>query len=345
MIFSQQIDINDGTIGRGNRPYIIAEMACAHNGDVESARRLIDLAAEAGADAVQLQFFNTEHSVVPAHDVFKISQEIEFSAAQWRSLTEYARSLKIDVFACPYDTRSAELAIELGVDGIKLNSADLSNPDMLQTVAASAIPFTLGTGASTLNEISAALRIIHEHGGRNVVLMHGVQNFPTSIEDLNIARIELLKDVFNMPVGYHDHTDADDPFCEVVDLIAIGFGANIIEKHIVLDRSRKGLDYQAALEQDEFRSFVARIHKAWIAVGSKEIRPFSASDIKYRTFQKKSVVAAADLEAGALLRRADILFIRNVENGVAPIDFPELEGKRLRRSVARYDNIRFEDVE
>lgn len=340
-----QIQIAGKTIGDGYPAYVIAEMACAHNGSFEDAKALIKASAEAGADATQLQFFNMQHVVTPTNDLYSTLNDICFTEDEWSKLNNYARSLKIDVWACTYDTPSVELAIKLKVDGIKLNSADLSNPEVVEAVAKSGIPFTLGTGASTLEEIRAGLQTAIENGAKDIILMHGVQNFPTQIEDLNISRLELLKEVFGIPAGYHDHVDGDEPFGKVVDLIAIGMGANVLEKHICLDRSKKGLDYQAALEPNEFKAYVERLKLAATAYGSKEPKPFGPSELKYRKFQKKSIISKIALKKGESLKRASVFFSRNNEVGIPPTEFPKMEGKKLKHKLDAFENISWEDLE
>ncbi|MDA7803425.1 N-acetylneuraminate synthase family protein [Crocinitomix sp.] len=344
MNFKQSIKINKSTIGVGNRPYIIAEMACAHNGDFQQALDLIKASKEAGADASQLQFFVPEETVTPNHPVYQVLQDIAFTKEEWLKIFEYGKSLDIDMWVCTYDVPSVQWATEFGASGIKLNSADLANPDVLKAVAESKIPFTLGTGASTFEEISRGLRYTAQHGADSCVLMQGVQNFPTQNKDLNIARIKLLQNTFGIPVGYADHTDGDDPYGNIIDLIAIGCGAVILEKHITLDRSKKGIDYQAALNPDEFEEYVQTMHKGAESFGVAEIKEFSESDLKYRKFQKKGIVAARNLAIGETITRDKVSFIRNEVPGVAPIDFPNLDGKVLTKAIKQFDNILLNDI-
>ena len=346
MEFNRLIQINDKVIGEGHRPYIIAEMACAHNGDYQQAKNLIQASFDAGADACQLQFFVPEETVTPNHEVFSILKDISFSDKEWTELFNFGMGLGIDMFVCTYDVPSVELAIRLGAVGIKLNSADLSNPDVLKAVAESKISFTIGTGASTFDEIARGLRFTYDNGARNVVLMQGVQNFPTQNKDLNISRIKLLKNVFeNIPVGYADHTDGDDQFGNVIDLLAVGLGASVLEKHITLSRKAKGIDYQAALEPNEFKEYVQTIHKGFEAMGTTEIKPFSASDLKYRKFQKKSIVAATNLNKGDIITKDKVRFLRNEIPGMAPIEFDKIENKKLMAPKQAFDNLLINDVE
>lgn len=344
-MLNTSIQLNGKIIGKGHRPYLVAEMACAHDGDYEKAIRIADAAIEARADAVQLQFFRTEQIVVPHHKLFKTLKGIEFSPDQWKALAEHCRERGVEVLACTYDVPSVQLAKDIDADGLKINSADLSNPDVLQAAASSGLPITLGTGASTLTEISEGLEVLERYGARNIVLMHGVQNFPTRIADLNIARVSLLSNTYDIPVGYHDHTDGADPFSRIVDLIAVGAGAQVIEKHITFDRKQEGLDYQAALEPDEFGLFAELLRTGWKALGTKWPKPFSESDLAYRKFQKKTIVAARTLPEGTTIGREDVVFLRAVENGLPPKDFPRLLSGKTRRAISPFENITLDDVE
>ena len=325
--------------------YIIAEMACAHDGDIAKAKKLVDAAVEAHADAVQLQFFSPDDLVTPDHEVYDLLHQINFSREEWLEIYDYARQSDIHVFACTYDIPSAELALDLKVDGIKLNSSDLSNPDLLKIVAESGFPFTLGSGASTIEEIAQAVDTVLAYGADQIIIMHGVQNFPTAIEHANINKIKMLRALFPFPVGYQDHTDASDPFSRVIELLAIGAGACVIEKHITLDRSEKGTDYQAALEPAEFKDFVKQIRTAEAAMGSTMIRPLSDSDRMYRGFQKKSIVARRNLQKGEQISREDIAFMRSKEAGLPPTVFSEIEGKKVTQAINRFEPIHREDIE
>jgi N,N'-diacetyllegionaminate synthase len=179
-----------------------------------------------------------------------------------------------------------------------------------------------------------------ESGATGMVLMHGVQNFPTKIESLNIARLKYLKKNFpGLPCGYADHTDAEDDFSKTVDLIAVGLEANLIEKHITLDRSKKGIDYQAALEPAEYIEFVSRIHTAYKAFGTDIEQEFTESDLKYRKFQKKSIVAAKDLKAGDTINRDVVEFLRNDVPGIAPKELKSLIGKSVKKDIKKFQNI------
>lgn len=332
---SKYIEIGNRFVGDGAPAYIIAEMACAHDGSVEKAKKLVDAAVAAKPDAVQLQFFSVEDLMTPDHESYEVLKRIEFTPQQWEQVFKYAKRSAIDVFACTYDIQSVNLAIRLGVDGIKLNSSDLSNPDMIKAVAGSKIPYTLGTGASTMEEIAQAIDLSMGAMGDKIVLMHGVQNFPTDIDNANINRIKILKSVFQFPIGYADHTNASDEFSRVVDLLALGSGACLLEKHITIDRSEKGVDHEAALEPLEFKKFVNMIRISEKALGESKINPLSDSDKKYRKFQKKSIVTSFSVKKGQKLERSHLAFKRSKEIGIPPAMIDEIIGNLVNRNLEK----------
>lgn len=345
MVGYKVLTVDGIEVGKARRPYIIAEMACAHNGRKDYALKLIDIAVKGNADAIQIQIFNVSEMIAPTHEAYDVIKGIEFSKSEWKEIVNYIKKFDIDLMINAYDFESLKFAVKLKADGIKFNSSDLLNIDMLEYIAKSKVPFTLHTGASSMDEIASAIEYVESFHCGQMILMHGVQNFPTSIENANISRIQLLKSNFNLPSGYDDHTDAEDVLSRVIDLIAVGVGADVLEKHITLSRAEKGIDYQSALEEDEFKKFVQQIHTASLALGHKKIKTFDDSDIRYRKFQKKSLVAVKDLKTGDKLQKSDFKFLRNKAVGLSPIESLNLLGKTLSKDIKAYDNILLGDFE
>jgi len=340
----QRIGVAGKTIEDGS-VFIIAEMACAHDGDFGKAKELVSVAADANVDAVQLQLFSAPANVVDHHSLRPTLVKIEFDTDQWSALVDRSRELSLPVFACAYDLPSLKLALKLGVDGIKFNSADLGHREMLELAASSGVFFTLGTGASRLDEIGEAISIVLEAGGRRAVLMHGIQSFPTRIEKANIRRIGLLRQKFDALVGYADHTDGGDRFAEMIDLVALGAGACVLEKHFTIDRAKKGLDYQAALNPDQLSRYVRTMRDGLRALGSGWPQPFDDEDKRYRQFQKKRVVAARALSDGTVITRSDIDLLRTEDGeGVDASALGMVVGRKLRRSLERHALLRLDDL-
>jgi N,N'-diacetyllegionaminate synthase len=335
----KSLNIDGKSIGQTNRPYIIAEMACAHNGRKEEALKLIDLAVNGGADAIQLQIFTIEEMIVPTHEVYNLVKDIELSKSDWKEIFNHARTYNIDIIIFAYDIASLDFAIELSADAIKFNSSDLLNIEMLERVAKEKIPFLLHTGSSSVDEVNSAINYARQFDPGQMILMHGVQNFPTEVANANIARVKLLKDIFKLPSGYDDHTEGGSEYSKMIDLIAIGIGADVLEKHITLSRAEKGIDYVSALEEDEFADYVKRVHLSAKALGQDTPREFNESDFKYRKFQKKSIVAIRDLNVGEILLKEDFKFLRNETNGLQPIASIDLIGKEVIRKIEKHQNI------
>ncbi len=344
-MFNKQIKIRNRIITPG-QAYIIAEMACAHDGSFENAKTLIDIAKKAGCDAVQFQIFDADDNVVQSHKIYSLLKKIQFEQKQWEDLLAYARDIDITVFACAYDKPSLDLAIELEVDGIKFNSADLNYAEMLETVSKSGIPFTLGTGASTTEEIERALRIVNEHGGKDVVLMHGVQSFPTHVENANISRIRSLVNTYDTLVGYADHTSGDNPFSINIDLLALGAGACVFEKHYTIDRNLKGTDYQASLNPEKLKEYVNQLHAGVRALGDGDLdRPLTKEEIEYRTFQKKKIVAARAIKKDQVIKREDLQLLRTEStNGCDASMLEKVVGKRANEDIANQAVINTEHI-
>lgn len=333
--------------GRGARTYIIAEMACSHEGRPELARKIIDGAGAAGADAVQFQIWSLADMVVPHHPDYDKLRRIELCRDEWAALAEYVRSHYpgMQIIACVYERSSVDFAESLPVDAYKLHSADLSNPFLVKYVAATGKRIDLCVGASTVDEIQNALEWIRATSASEIWLMYGYQNFPTPTDEVHLNYMMKLKQLFELPVGYQDHSDAETGAAFWLPAAALGLGVEILEKHITHDRSLKGADHEAALHPDEFARFVAMVREIEAAKGSGVPRPFSSEELKYRKYSKKSLVASRDLPAGTPIEEQDLLFMRAEDLGLPPDQAYRLIGRKTRRDIPAYHLVREEDVQ
>ncbi|MFH1582027.1 MAG: N-acetylneuraminate synthase family protein [Pseudomonadota bacterium] len=335
--------ITGKTIGKGNPVFVIAEMACAHNGNLDSALRLVDVAVEAGADAVQLQIFSVKDYIVPHHPIIDLIRKLEMKPQEWYQVMKRVKDCGIALFVAAYDRPSVDLSIENGVDAFKIHSADLSNPYLTEYIAAKGKPITLSTGASTIEEIEEGINFIKGAGCSKIILMHGYQSFPTKIEEANLRFADYLKGRFGLPIGYQDHTDGDDPMAVILPLVAAGLGVDVLEKHFNLDRKEKGVDYQSSLNPDELKHFIGYLRSIEKSFGRSEPGPFTADEEKYRKSCKKSVVASRDIEAGGEISQVDLLFMRSTP-GLPPTEMKQLIGRKTKRLINKYENLLVEDV-
>lgn len=327
--------------------YIIAEMACSHEGDPALARAIIDGAGTAGADAIQFQIWKLADLDVPHHPDYAERSQLELSQEVWGELAHYSRERypEMQIIGCVYERESVDFCERIEVDAYKLHSADLSNPYMVKYVAQTGRRIDLSVGASTLDEIQTAIQWIAQTSEASVWMMYGFQNFPTDPKDIHLDYMLKLQDLFELPVGYQDHSDGDSPAAFWLPAAAAGMGIRILEKHITHDRSRKGIDYQAALNPNEFKQFVEMVRQIEMAKGNSIPRPFSPAEQAYRRYAKKSIVAGRDLARGTIICEDDLRFMRADKLGLPPDQAQHLLGRKLKEDVARYALITERNVE
>lgn len=328
------------------RPYIIAEMACSHDGTVDLARTIIDGAGRAGADAIQFQIWILGEMMVPHHPDFARVSEIELSREDWASLAAYVRETypQMEIIACVYERSSVDFCEKIGVDAYKLHSSDLSNPFVVEYVADTGRRIDLSVGASTLGEIERAVETIRGRSDAEIWMMYGYQNFPTPPDAINLAYMMKLKHLFGVPVGYQDHTGGDEPGAFWLPAAAQGMGVDVLEKHITHDRALKGIDHEAALNPDEFAQFVEMVELIAAATGRDVPGPFSPDEDRYRKYSKKSLVAARDLSAGETIAHGDLTFMRAEQLGMPPDQADRLIGRTATRDIARFQLVGERDV-
>lgn len=328
------------------KPFIIAEMACSHEGNPDLAREIIAGAGQAGADAIQFQVWILSEMMVRHHPDYDRVAKIELSRQQWEDLANYVREYHpgMEIIACVYERSSVDFCERLGVDAYKLHAADLSNPYLVKYVAQTGKRIDLCVGASTLDEIQSALQWIRDVSESKIWLMYGYQNFPTPTDAIHLRYMQKIKQLFELPVGYQDHSDAESPAAFWLPAAALGMGIAIQEKHITHDRSFKGIDHEAALNPDEFTRFVQMARLVSEAMGSPIPRPFSTEELKYRKYAKKSLVASRDLPVGAVIGEADLTFMRAAELGLPPDQASRLVGRTTRQAIPAQRLVLEEDV-
>lgn len=326
--------------------FVIAEMACSHDGDFHLAKKIVDGSVKANADAIQLQIWALEFMMSPQRKEYELLQRLEFSQSEWVQLVKYTRDNypELQVYVCVYEHASIEFIDSLGIDGYKLNSSDLSNPLVLDKVAATGKPINLSVGASTLAEIQAAVERIRLNSNSPITLMYGHQSFPTSPENVHMSYMNKLNSLFDLPIGYQDHCDADTEAAFWLPAAAVGMGVSVLEKHITHDRSFKGIDHESALNPDEFTRFVKMVRTLEQAKGSSVPRTFTEEEVRYREFQKKSIVAAHRIDAGTVLTSNDLTFMRAESLGYSPDKINLILGKTTSVDIDAFQTISETDL-
>jgi len=331
----------------GGSVYVIAEMACSHDGDPGLARTIIDGAGRAGADAIQFQVWSRADLLVPHHRDYDKLGKIELSRSDWAGLAKYVRDTypRMHIVACVYERGSVEFCESIGIDAYKLHSGDLDNPQLVKCVAATGRRIDLSVGASTVEEIQAAIGWIRALSASPIWLMYGYQDFPTRIDDVHLSYMQKLRALFELPLGYQDHSAAESEAGFWLPAAAIGMGVDILEKHITHDRARKGVDHEAALNPDEFARFVEMVRSMERARGVSTPKPFSPEQLRYRKHARKSIVTSRSLPAGTVLCESDLAALRTEEPGLPPVEVGRLVGKKVIRALPQYHPIRESDVQ
>lgn len=322
------------------RTFIIAEAGVNHNGSPEMAKKLVDAAISAGADAIKFQTFNAKRlastqapkaayqlrTTDQAESQVEMLSRLELSHQAHRELKEYCKKRHIAFLSSPFDEESADFLDGLGVDLFKIPSGEITNIPFLSHVARKGKPLILSTGMSTLGEVETAIRTFEREGNRKFILLHCVSKYPAEPSDVNLRAMLAMETAFQIPVGFSDHTEGID-----ITLAAVALGARVIEKHFTMDRTLPGPDHRASLEPDELAAMVHGIRRveASLGTGKKEPAPGEEDTAKAA---RKSLVAARDINAGTVLTE-DFIAIRRPGTGLPPSLLPYIVGRRLRDTI------------
>jgi N,N'-diacetyllegionaminate synthase len=336
----RQIAIGNTFIGDDSPTFIIAETASNHMGHLATAFNMIDAAINAQASAVKFQIFSTEDYITPSHPRFELSRQIEFTPEDWVQISEYANRKGIIFIADVLDDHSATLAESLKIDALKIHSTDMTNQYHLQMVAGMNKPVFLATGTLTLGEVEYAVNLMGAKGNTDVVIMHGYSNYPTPIDEQNLLVIPALKKIFQLPVGFLDHTI--DIYS--IPSMAVALGANVLEKHITLDRNMKGYDWEVSLEPAEFREMTRNLREMEKALGSSLKRP-SESEVHWRDVLMKKIVAREEISEGEVITSEKIAFKRAAGEGLLPNYAEMLCGRKAGTSISKDELITWAKIQ
>ena len=286
------------------------------------ALQLVDVAVTAGVDAVKFQTFSAARVVVrdapkaryqkeatgSDESQFEMLRKLELSPKAHRKIQTYCQKRGIIFLSTPFDEESSDLLEDLDVPAFKIPSGEITNLPFLAHVARKGKPLVVSTGMSTMEEVEAAVAAIRLAGNLKIALLHCVSAYPAQAADANLSAMQTMAKAFGVPIGYSDHTLGTE-----VALAAVALGAQILEKHFTLDRSLPGPDHRASLEPDELRTLVRGIRTVESAIGHGRKEPMPA-EADVAEVSRKSIVAARDIPAGALVTR-DLLMMKNPGTG------------------------------
>lgn len=338
-------------IGPGAPCFVIAEVGVNHNGSLDLALRSIDVAKEAGADAVKFQTFRAERLVTKTaptaryqtentgivQSQFQMLKSLELSDTDHERIVAHCREREIQFMSTPFDEESATLLHSLGMTLFKVPSGELTNLPLLRHIARFGRPMVISTGMSTLGDVEAAVGTVEGTGNHQIVLLHCVSNYPAAAADVNLRAMLSMQAAFNLPAGYSDHTLGIE-----VGIASVALGACVLEKHFTLDKSLPGPDHRASAEPHELRQLIAGVRTVEAALGTGRKAPCN-SELDTAKAARRSLVAATDLAAGTVLTE-DLIAIRRPGTGLPPAMQPYLLSRTLRTEVVAGQLLRLEDV-
>jgi sialic acid synthase SpsE len=339
------VRIGDRPVGEGAPVYVIAEAGSNHDRDLDQAKRLVDVAAAAGADAVKFQTFTSDRIVAetrtraayldailpPDETMATLFRKLELPYEWHAILKEHAESAGLDFISSAFDEMAVDLLHGLDVKVYKVATYELWHLPLIRYIARLGRPIICATGMASIGEVADAVRAVDDEGNLdNLILLHCTVNYPPPFADLNLRAMATMRTAFRVPVGYSDHTPG-----WTAPVVATALGAAVIEKHFTTSRDRPGPDHRFALEPDELAAMIRAIRDAQAALGDGVKRMAPAEADLYVT-ARRSLHAARDIEPGEVLDR-DAIAILRPGTGIEVRDLPHVVGRTARRRIERHE--------
>jgi N,N'-diacetyllegionaminate synthase len=349
---SKKIRIADRVVGEQAPCFIIAEAGVNHNGNINLAKRLVDVAMKAGADAVKFQTFKAEDVVTKTakkaeyqkkttraeESQFVMIKKLEIEERDFRELFDYAHRKGIIFLSSPFDKRSVDLLDRLGVPAFKIASGEITNLPLIRYVARKGKPIILSTGMSTMAEIEEALRVINDEGTKDIVLLHCVTSYPAKVENSNLRAMRTLRRAFKVPVGLSDHTIGI-----IVPIAAVALGAAALEKHFTLDKNLPGPDHKASLTPEELNQMVMAVRQVEKAMGNG-IKSPTEEEEEIKRVARRSIVAKIDIPKGTFITE-EMLDVKRPGTGVEPKYMNEVIGAVARCRIQQDELLTMDKLE
>jgi N-acetylneuraminate synthase/N,N'-diacetyllegionaminate synthase len=352
MAFANKFKIGDRTVGNGEKAYIIAEAGVNHNGDIDLAKRLVDEAKAANADAVKFQTWKTElvisreapkaeYQITDAGETenqFDMVKKLELSDDNFREIEEHCRKVGITFLSTPFDEYSVDLLESLRVPAYKVSSTDTNNPFMLSKIAATGKPIILSTGMSDLDQIDWAISYLSGKGVKELILLQCTTSYPAEHRTLNVSAMPLLRERYSVPVGLSDHSSGI-----VAPIVAVSLGACVIEKHFTLDKTLPGPDHKASLSPAELSELVIAVRLAESTLGNPE-KEIMKNEVEISKVARRSIFSSREIMKGELIAEG-MITAKRPGTGISPMRFEEVVGKRANRKIAADQMLEWEMLE
>jgi N,N'-diacetyllegionaminate synthase len=333
------VSIGKRLVGPDQPAYVIAEAGVNHDGSLDRALRLVDVAADAGGDAVKFQVFRADELATASARTADYQREagsesqremlvrLELADADFERVRARCTERAIEFLATPFGPHDIDRLLRLQVRAIKIASTDLNNVPLLRRAAQTGLPLIVSTGAATADEIAAGVARLREWGlGGRLILLHCVSGYPTPLNAANLRAVGTIRAAFDVPCGFSDHTTSTQ-----TGAWAVAAGANVLEKHFTLDRSAPGPDHAMSLDPPALREYIAAVRDVERALGSGRLG-MTGLEVDVRAIARKSVVAACDLTTGTVLR-PEMVTVKRPAGGIPPDQLDSVIGRQIALDV------------
>jgi len=337
MIFNPVIEVGNKKIGNHHDVFIVAEIGPNHNGNLDKALELIRMASEAGADAVKFQSFLADHLLIETDPMYKWTKSVEMPEHWYPEIIQCAEDNHLVFFSTATNETTIDWLEKYGTHMYKIASAHVNHIPVIKYASQTYKPIILSTGFSYFGEIEKAARTVYEQNNQNLSILHCVSDYPTNPQDVNLNFIQTLKDYFDVPVGFSDHTEQYD-----IAVAAVAKGALIVEKHITFSKKAQGPDHFYALEPLEFKSMVDSIRRVEKALGASR-KILTDQEMARRKSGRRTLHAIRDLSPGDIVSNENSRLLRPGD-GIGIHDLNMAVGRQIKNFVKKFQPITWEDI-
>lgn len=335
-----------------NRPIVVAEIGNNHGGNVNIAKEMMLLAKEAGVDAVKFQTF-TESGVWTSEAIdgklnLKIStfntnrrkyiQQVTLSKKEWSEIAQASLEINMPFISTPFDNQSVDLLDELDVPCFKTASMDINNLPFLKYIAKKNKPMIISTGMSTEREVSQAIKTIQDEGNDQIIVLHCTSMYPTPIDSVNLSRINKLRELYGLPIGFSDHTVGED-----AAYLSTAMGCCMIEKHMTLDKKNPELEHFMCAEPEDLKNLVLSVENASLALGDEEINYLKGEESRRGT-TRRSIVSTQFIKKGDIIQES-MISAKRPGTGISPDQFSKVIGKKINKDIQLDTTLFWEDFD
>lgn len=348
----ESVRISNYNIKNFGTPFIIAEAGINHNGEIDKALQMIEIAKNSGADAIKFQTFRAEEFISDPNLTYTYNSQgeeitesmltmfkrYEFSQDEWSNIKDKCDKEQIMFLSSPGGKSDLDLLLDIGINAIKVGSDDFISIPLLKEYSKSGLPLILSCGMANLEEIQDTLNALKEKEDYPIILLLCTSEYPTPPQDVNLLKFNTLQEKLNIPLGFSDHTQGS-----LASSLAVSFGACVFEKHFTLDHSLPGPDHWFSENPEGLKFWIENIRKSYTMMGSSDMKP-TIGEEEMKKIARKSVVTIQSIKQNQILDLSNI-GIKRPGYGLPPIMLEKIIGKKAKKDLSKNHLLKMEDFE